>query len=300
LVPGVPPPRPLRQHNCSSPYQCFKDYCYVDLPGLHPPKVVEATQHPLEGRQHHSLGLSQERRGDLQFASPGSRGEGSGPGSPDVHPHSPGLHSHKGKHPGRRSVSLPRDSRLAASSLSVSGDLGKMGSLQNRPLCQQRLQTDSMLLQLGCVRHPRSCTRTLSEVGLLPRIHFSSDSSPQESSEETGNLRGTFILVSPLWEAQTWLASLLTLKVWEVRRLPFMDNLVTDLMTGKPPPILHNLHLVAWRISGGSTPSRTSLVAPEISARQGGASPQRTATKEPGSFSKDIFIPLAFHSIKLV
>jgi hypothetical protein len=35
-------------------------------------------------------------------------------------------------------------------------------------------------------------------------------------------LKGTFILVSPLWEAQMWLALLLTLKVLEVRRLPFM------------------------------------------------------------------------------
>jgi hypothetical protein len=32
-----------------------------------------------------------------------------------------------------------------------------------------------------------------------------------------------------------------------------MENLVTDLTMGKPPPILHNLHLVAWRIFGGST-----------------------------------------------
>jgi hypothetical protein len=44
--------------------------------------------------------------------------------------------------------------------------------------------------------------------------------------------KGTFILVSPLWEAQTWLASLLMLKVFEVRRLPFMEDLVTDLTMG--------------------------------------------------------------------
>jgi hypothetical protein len=37
-------------------------------------------------------------------------------------------------------------------------------------------------------------------------------------------LKGTFILVSPLWAAQTWLASLLMLKVLEVRRLPFMED----------------------------------------------------------------------------
>jgi hypothetical protein len=112
--------------------------------------------------------------------------------------------------------------------------------------------------------------------------------------------KGTFILVSPLWEAQTWLASLLTLKVLEVRQLPFIEDLVTDLKTGKPPPILHNLHLVAWRICGGSTPSRTSLATPEISTRQGGAHPQRIDTIEPGSPSRDIFVPPTFHSIKLV
>jgi hypothetical protein len=113
-------------------------------------------------------------------------------------------------------------------------------------------------------------------------------------------LKGTFILVSPLWEAQMWLALLLTLKVLEVRRLPFMEDLVTDLTTGKPPPILHNLHLVAWRISGGSTPSRTSLATPEISSRQGGTNPQRVDTPEPGNPSRNIFVLPTFHSIKLV
>jgi hypothetical protein len=72
--------------------------------------------------------------------------------------------------------------------------------------------------------------------------------------------KGTFILISPLWEAQTWLASLLSLTVVEVRWVPFIDNLVTDLTTGKPPLILRNLQLVAWRVIGGSTPSRTSLL----------------------------------------
>jgi hypothetical protein len=60
MVPRVPSPRPLGQHNHSSSYQCFGEYCFVDLPGLHPPPVVESTQHPLEDRQHHSFGLRQE------------------------------------------------------------------------------------------------------------------------------------------------------------------------------------------------------------------------------------------------
>jgi hypothetical protein len=100
--------------------------------------------------------------------------------------------------------------------------------------------------------------------------------------EKLETSRGTFVLVSPLWEAQTWLASLLALKVLEVCRLPFLEDLVTDLTTGKPPLILHNLLLVAWRISGGSSPSGTSQASPKISSRQGDANPQRIDATEPG------------------
>jgi hypothetical protein len=75
-----------------------------------------------------------------------------------------------------------------------------------------------------------------------------------------------------------------------------MGDLVMDLKRGKPPAILHNLHLVTWRICGGLTPYRTSLATPEISTRQGGTHPQRIDTIEPGSPSRDIFAPSTFHS----
>jgi hypothetical protein len=42
MVPRVPSPRPLGQHNHSPSYQCFGEYCFVDLPGLHPSPVVES------------------------------------------------------------------------------------------------------------------------------------------------------------------------------------------------------------------------------------------------------------------
>jgi hypothetical protein len=70
--------------------------------------------------------------------------------------------------------------------------------------------------------------------------------------------KGIFLLVTPYWEAQTWFASLQSLPVLEVRRLPFHDALVVDLATGEPPPSLEQLFLVIWRICGGlgeSTPS---------------------------------------------
>jgi hypothetical protein len=62
--------------------------------------------------------------------------------------------------------------------------------------------------------------------------------------------RGTFLLVTPYWEAQTWFASLQALQVEDVRRLPFSDDLVIDLTTGEPPPNLERLFLVVWKVLG--------------------------------------------------
>jgi hypothetical protein len=66
---------------------------------------------------------------------------------------------------------------------------------------------------------------------------------------------------------------------------------------GQAAPTLHNLHLVAWRISGGFSPSGTSQASPKISSRQDGANPQRIDMTEPGNPSRDIFVPPKFHSI---
>jgi hypothetical protein len=98
--------------------------------------------------------------------------------------------------------------------------------------------------------------------------------------------RGTFLLVTPYWDAQTWFASLQALHVVDVRPLPFSDDLIVDLTTGEPPPNLERLFLVVWTILGGigeSTPSQMGL---SLSSRQDGSDPQRTATKELGSRSR--------------
>jgi hypothetical protein len=97
LVQGVPSPRPVGQDNCASPYQCFGDHCFMAFPGLHPPKVVKATQHPLEGRQNHGRGLRQKGSGYMQSTSPSGSGKGSGVGAPDVRPLASSLHLHRGK-----------------------------------------------------------------------------------------------------------------------------------------------------------------------------------------------------------
>jgi hypothetical protein len=62
--------------------------------------------------------------------------------------------------------------------------------------------------------------------------------------------KGIFLLVNPYWEAQTWFGSLQALQVVDVRRLPFHNDLVIDLLTGEPPLSLERLFLVIWKILG--------------------------------------------------
>jgi hypothetical protein len=110
--------------------------------------------------------------------------------------------------------------------------------------------------------------------------------------------RGTFLLVTPYWEAQTWFASLQALQVEDVRRLPFSDDLVIDLTTGEAPSNLERLFLVVWKILGGFgelTPSRTG---PFALFWQDGSDPQKTATKERGNSSRPSSALPPSHSIR--
>jgi len=95
--------------------------------------------------------------------------------------------------------------------------------------------------------------------------------------------RGVFLLVTPHWEAQTWFASLQALPVQEVRRLPFHESLVVDLVTGVPPPSLERLFLVVWKICGGSGESTPFRTGPSSLSRQDGSDPQRIGTRGLGS-----------------
>jgi hypothetical protein len=110
--------------------------------------------------------------------------------------------------------------------------------------------------------------------------------------------RGVFLLVTPYWEAQTWFASLQALRVLEVRRLPFHDNLVVDLSTGEPPPSLERLFLVVWKICGGLGESTQFRIGPSSLSRQGGSNPQKIATKGPGDHSKPSCALPPFLSVK--
>jgi hypothetical protein len=110
--------------------------------------------------------------------------------------------------------------------------------------------------------------------------------------------KGTYLLVTPYWEAQTWFASLQVLQVVDVRRLPFHDDLVIDLSTGEPPPSLERLFLVVWKILGGLGESMPFRTGPSGLSRQDGSDPQKIATKGPGGLSKPSCALPPFLSVK--
>jgi hypothetical protein len=110
--------------------------------------------------------------------------------------------------------------------------------------------------------------------------------------------RGTFLLVTPYWEAQTWFACLQALQVQDIQHLPYHDKLVIDLSMGKPPPSLEQLFLVAWKICGGLGESTPSLTSHSGLLRQDGSDPQRINTKGPGNPSSPSCALPPFLSVK--
>jgi hypothetical protein len=111
---------------------------------------------------------------------------------------------------------------------------------------------------------------------------------------------GTYLLVTPFWDAQTWFASLQALAVEDVRCLPMSAYLVIDLTTGEPPPNLDRLFLVVWTISGGVGASIPSRIGCSISSRQDGSNPQKSTMSARGSPSRTSFALPPFRSIRLL
>ena len=109
---------------------------------------------------------------------------------------------------------------------------------------------------------------------------------------------GKFILITPYWPARSWFPDLLLLNIQEIRRLPFLPNLIVDLQTGAPPPLLPSLHLVAWLISRSPMDSATSTTTLSDSSSLVGEPPPMTDMKERGKVSFDSFIPDTFQSLK--
>ena len=105
---------------------------------------------------------------------------------------------------------------------------------------------------------------------------------------------GSFILITPFWPTQSWFPDLIQLQIQDARRLPLLPDLVVDLQTGCPPPLLNSLHLVAWLISESPAALKMSVSRLSDSSRQDGEDRQMIDTKEPGHLSSGFYVPEEF------
>ena len=108
---------------------------------------------------------------------------------------------------------------------------------------------------------------------------------------------GTFILLTPFWPSQKWFPLLLDLQVDDFRRLPEDRNLLVDLTTGHPPPIIP--HLVAWKITGGYTTSKFRTT-PSCSSPAAGEDLRPNGMMPFGEHSRTISIPDDFYCLPLL
>jgi hypothetical protein len=84
----------------------------------------------------------------------------------------------------------------------------------------------------------------------------------------------------------------------DVRCLPFLNDLVINLLTGEPPPSLERLFLVVWKICGGLGESTLFRTGPSGLSWQDGSDPQKIALKGPGGPSKSSCALPPFLSVK--
>jgi hypothetical protein len=239
----------------------------------------------VEDRQHRGAGPYQEG-GRLQ-------GKGSPRGSREDPPSRPPastspsacIYSVRGKPSGRRSLKVPVDPGLAPRPQGLSPDIGSQGSPQIDIFAFRQLAQTSRFFSWDAADAPEAINALSQRLDFELAFLFPPIPLLKRVIRKLERSRGTFLLVTPYWDTQTWFASLQALHVEDVRCLPFSDDLI-DLTTGEPPPNLERLFLVVWKILGGIGESTPSQTGPSVSSRQDGSDPQKTATKERGNPSR--------------
>ena len=168
-------------------------------------------------------------------------------------------------------------------------DEDPLGLSFHRPLRDEGFGSGGEVLRMGQRRGSGSLRRPRTALEFRSGIRISPSPDHSEGSAEDG----TFILITPFWPAQKWFASILLLKVVEVRKIPPSPPVI-DLQTNERP--LRHLPLLAWRIFGGCMDA-ISPTAPSDSSATVGGHRQQSDTTLPGRNSRIIFDPSEWISI---
>jgi hypothetical protein len=261
----------------------------MDLSGADPSTINAPDVHPLENRQHHGTGPHPEGRRPQRKGSPRGGRKDPPSCSPAFIPSEENIQADAAS----RFQSIP-DWQLAPRVFH------QISSLRGPPLINLFASRRSAQMRRFFAWNAADNPETIDALSqkwdfnlayLFPPIPVL-----KRVIRKLESSRGTYLLVTPYWDAQTWFASLQALAVEDVRRLP--TSAVIDLTTWDPPSNLVRLFLVVWTISGcvgESTPSRIDNL---ISSRQDGSDPQKTAMSVRGSSSRTSSALPPFRSIR--
>jgi hypothetical protein len=162
------------------------------------------------------------------------------------------VHSIGGESPGRCSVEVRISPRLASFSSVFRTICAALGTPQIDFFASKASSQTCRFFSWNALDRPEAVD-ALSQVWDFDLAYaFPPVLLLRQVAKKLESSRGVFLLVTLFWEAQLWFPYILTLNVIFVRRLSFSTDLLLDLTTGSPPPILKNLQLVVWRILGGA------------------------------------------------
>jgi hypothetical protein len=123
--------------------------------------------------------------------------------SPDVCPHTSGLHSHRGKHPGRCSVSLPRDSRLQLYPSVFRAISARWGSPSIDLSASRASKQTQRFFSWDASDNPEAVDALSQKWDFTLVYAFPPIPLFKRVVKKLETSKVTFVLVSPLWEAQT-------------------------------------------------------------------------------------------------
>jgi hypothetical protein len=216
----------------------------MDLLGADFATINTPDVHPMENRQHHSAGPHPEGGRPQGKGSP----RGSREDPPSCQPASTAsaasLHPFGRECPGRRSLEVPVDPRLAPCSQGFSPDIVSQGSPQIDLFASRRSAQTRRFFSWNAAEVPEAIDALSQKWDFKLAFLFPPIPLLKRVIRKLELSRGTFLLVTPYWDAQRWFASLQALAMEDVHRLPMSADLVIDLTTGEPPPNLERLFLV--------------------------------------------------------
>ncbi|CAH2091217.1 unnamed protein product [Euphydryas editha] len=153
---------------------------------------------------------------------------------------------------GRRPIQNETLSRMAPATSGNSQNFSDVGNTRGRLICVEK---GSCRSQVCDIRHlGPGCSfsqRILPTVEVQPSLGFPPPNLIPRVLSQLNTAKGHYILIAPRWEKVFWMADLQRRSLQKPYRIPDIQQVLLDTVTGVHPPNVQLIHLEAWLILGG-------------------------------------------------